>query len=174
MKNVVLTGFMGTGKSSVGVELAERLGYRYRDLDCIITDYACMSVNRIFAELGELHFRDLETRVIEEIADEEKLVISTGGGAVIRDKNRELLRSAGVVINLVASAEEIYSRLQMDCSRPLLKDDMSVEKITKMLEEREPFYADSDIRIDTAGKKVEDVVLEILLYLKGMMLIEDA
>ena len=169
MKNIVLTGFMGTGKSSVGVELAVKLGYRYLDLDCVITDHAGMSVNRIFAEHGELYFRDLETKAIEEIAYMENLVISTGGGAVIRDKNRELLRSAGVVINLVASAEEIFSRLQTDCSRPLLKDDMSLEKIMKMLEEREPFYADSDIRIDTVGKKVEDVVLEILLHLKGLM-----
>jgi shikimate kinase len=169
MKNIVLTGFMGTGKSSVGLELAEMLGYIYFDMDRLITDQAGMSVNRIFDEFGELYFRDLETRVIEELADKENLVISTGGGAVIRDRNRNMLRSVGVVINLIAPAEDIFSRLKTDCSRPLLKDEMSVEKITKMLGERERYYADSDIRIDTAGKKVEDVVLEIMLHLKGMM-----
>ncbi len=159
---------MGTGKSSVGVELAEKLGYGYCDLDDLITDHAGMTVNLIFAQHGETYFRDLETRMIEEISAKDRLVISTGGGAVIREKNRKLLRSTGLVINLIASVKEIFSRLCTDSSRPLLKDDMSLGKIAKMLEEREPFYSEADIRIDTSGKKVEDVVREILFYLEGM------
>jgi shikimate kinase len=167
MRNIVLTGFMGTGKSSVGVKLAKKLGYRYCDLDSLITDEAGMTINRIFEQYGERHFRDIESSVIERISSMENLVISSGGGAVVRDKNRELLRSSGVIVNLIASAEEIFSRLCSDTSRPLLKDNMSLERIGMMLEEREPFYAEADIRIDTSGKKVEDVVREILLYLEG-------
>lgn len=167
MRNIVLTGFMGTGKSSVGAELAKKLGYRYCDLDSLITDEAGMTINQIFEQYGELHFRDIESSVIERISSMENLVISSGGGAVIRGKNRELLRSCGVIVNLIASTEEIFSRLCSDTSRPLLKDDVSLERIGMMLEEREPFYAEADIRIDTTGKKVEDVVREILLYLEG-------
>jgi shikimate kinase len=169
MKNIVLTGFMGTGKSSVGVELSERLGYRYCDLDSLISAEVGMTINQIFEKYGESHFREIESGIIERISNMENLVISSGGGAVIKAKNRELLRSAGVVVNLVASAEEIFSRLNSDTSRPLLKDNMSLEKIAMMLNVREPFYAEADIRIDTTGKKVEDVVREILLYLEGMV-----
>ncbi len=167
MRNIVLTGFMGTGKSSVGVELAKELGFRYCDLDSLISDEAGMTINRIFEQYGETHFRDMESSAIERISSQENLVISSGGGAVIRGKNRELLRSSGVMVNLQASAEEIYSRVHGDSSRPLLKNNMSLEKIGMMLREREPFYAEADLRIDTTGKKVEDVVREILRYLEG-------
>lgn len=163
---------MGTGKSSVGIVLSKRLGYRYCDLDSLIADEAGMTINQIFEQFGESHFREIESGVIERISKMGNLVISSGGGAVIRDKNRELLRSTGVVINLVASAEEIFLRLYSDNSRPLLKDNMSLEKIVNMLNEREPFYAESDIRIDTTGKKVEDVVHEIFQYLEGMNRLE--
>ncbi|MBP1751910.1 MAG: aroK [Geobacteraceae bacterium] len=174
MKNIVLTGFMGTGKSIVGERLAGKLGYRYCDMDALITERAGMSINQIFALHGEVQFRDLETEMIEEIAHKERLVISTGGGAVLRDKNRKLLREKGVIINLVTSAEEIYSRICSDSSRPLLKDDMSLPKIQTMLKSRESYYADADIRIDTTGKKVEDVVDEIVCRLEGIRGFEDS
>lgn len=164
-----MTGFMGTGKSSVGVKLAQVLGYGYCDLDFSITKRAGKSVNEIFAEDGECRFRDLETELISEMTEIDRQVISTGGGAVIRKENRELLRSIGIVINLVASPEEVFLRIKSDASRPLLKNKMSVETIAEMLQEREPFYADADLRIDTVGKNVEDVVHEITLNLKGMM-----
>jgi shikimate kinase len=171
MKNVILTGFMGTGKSSVGEILAGKLGYKYRDIDSLIVEHSSMTINQIFEKFGEESFRDLETGTLESLFSGERMVISTGGGAVIREKNREMLRSMGCVINLVASDVVIYSRLHMDDGRPLLKDNMSIEKIRKMLDDRERFYADADIRIDTDGKKVEDVVREILSYLEGKNLI---
>jgi shikimate kinase len=96
--------------------------------------------------------------------------MSTGVGVVIREKNQKMLRSMGHVINLVASDDVIYSRIHMDDGRPLLRNNMSIEKIRKMLDERERFYADADIRIDTNGKKVEDVVHEILTFLEGKVL----
>lgn len=165
---------MGTGKSSVGECLSGKLGYRYCDMDALITERAGMSINQIFAQHGEERFRDLETETIEELSHKERLVVSTGGGAVLRDKNRELLRENGVIINLVASAEEIYSRIFSDSSRPLLKDDMSLLKIQTMLKFRESYYADADIRIDTTGKKVEDVVDEIVCRLEGIRGFEDS
>ncbi len=168
MKNIILTGFMGTGKSSVGEIFAEKLGYEYCDLDSLVVKDTGMSINQIFEKFGEKYFRDLETATLKKVILKERMIISTGGGVVIKDVNREMLRSMGYVINLVASDDEIFSRLHKDSGRPLLKDKMSVENIRKMLDDRERFYSDADIRIDTNGKKVEDVVREILTYLEGI------
>lgn len=167
VRNIVLTGFMGTGKSSVGRLLAERLGFRYLDLDALIVAEAGISINEIFARHGEPHFRRLETEAVRRIAGEERCVIATGGGAVISDENRRLLRSAGVVVNLAASVEEIRRRLSGETDRPLLRDDRSEERIVAMMTERERYYADADLRIDTTGKRVEDVVAEIIGFLEG-------
>lgn len=167
MKNIVLTGFMGTGKSSVGKMLAKKMGYGYCDLDDVIVEQAGMTINEIFERYGETHFRDLEVKAVNQVSTAENLVVATGGGAVIRKENRERLRSTGFIVNLEASVEEITARLSSNTDRPLLKDEKSREKVTAMLKEREPYYAEADIRIDTTGKKVEDVVREILFQLKG-------
>lgn len=167
VRNVILTGFMGTGKSSVGRLLADRLGFRYRDLDALIVEEEGISINEIFARHGELRFRALETEAVRRMAQEERCVVSTGGGAVISPENRRLLREAGVVVNLTASVDEVCRRLREDTDRPLLKDDRSGERIAAMMAEREQFYADAELRIDTTGKSVEDVVAEIIGYLEG-------
>lgn len=167
MRNVVLTGFMGTGKSSVGRLLADRLGFSYRDLDALIVAEEGISINEIFARHGEPLFRALETEVVRRMAREERCVVSTGGGAVIATENRRLLRQAGVVVNLTASVDEVCRRLREETDRPLLKDDRSGERIAAMMAEREQFYADAELRIDTTGKSVEDVVAEIIRYLEG-------
>jgi shikimate kinase len=167
MKNIVLTGFMGTGKSSVGKMLAKQMGYDYCDLDDVIVEQAGMTINEIFARYGETHFRDLEAKAVNQVSTAENLVIATGGGAVIREDNRKRLRSTGIIVNLEASLEEITARLSGNTDRPLLKDEKSRQKVSAMLKEREPYYAEADIRIDTTGKKVEDVVREIMFQLKG-------
>jgi shikimate kinase len=146
------------------------LGYRYCDLDSLIVKHAERSINEIFQICGEEYFRDLETDVLAKVYSGVGMVMSTGVGVVIREKNRKILRSMGHVINLVASDDVIYSRIHMDDGRPLLRNNMSIEKIRKILDERERFYADADIRIDTNGKKVEDVVHEILTFLEGKVL----
>jgi shikimate kinase len=169
MKNVILTGFMGSGKSSVGKIIAQRLGYEFCDLDAVIMDEAGLSVNDIFSKHGEVYFRTMESRAAATVAGRTKLVVATGGGAVISEENRRTFRSSGVVINLTASVESIIDRLRHDSSRPLLKGSGREEKITRLINEREACYADADIRIDTTGKKVEDVAAEILAYLKGML-----
>ena len=167
MSNIILTGFMGTGKSSVGKMLAQKTGYVYCDLDAIIVGQVGMSINEIFAKHGETYFRELEANAVKQVSFADKQVVATGGGAVIREDNRMLLRKSGIIVNLEASVEEIYNRLSNDSGRPLLNDRKSSEKLAELLEQREQYYADADIRIDTTGKKVEDVVDEILSRLKG-------
>ncbi|GFE58284.1 shikimate kinase [Geobacter sp. AOG1] len=166
MKNIILTGFMGTGKSSVGKELALRLNYRYIDLDALIVAEAGISINEIFVRSGEAVFRSLESKILVSLKGEEGIVLSTGGGAVIADENRHVLHTLGAVINLSASAEEILHRLQHEHDRPLLNDDKSLDRIRELISRREPFYADADFRIETSGRFIAQIVDEILLLLK--------
>lgn len=166
MRNIVLTGFMGTGKSSVGRLLAQRLGFRFCDLDARIVEEQGISINEIFSRHGEPHFRALETAAVRRLAREQQNVISTGGGAVIAPENRQLLMETGVVVNLTASVEEICRRLREETDRPLLQENRSEERIERMLADREPYYAHAELRIDTTGKSVEDVVAEIIVYLE--------
>lgn len=164
--NVILTGFMGTGKSCVGRLLAGRLGYAFRDVDALIVAQEGTSINEIFSEKGERYFRELESTVLKRVLEESSQVISTGGGAVISDENRKAMKSSGVVVNLVATAGAILQRLRDDGERPLLRDEKSIQRIESMLAEREAYYRDADIRIDTNGKNVEDVAQEILTFLE--------
>jgi shikimate kinase len=166
MSNVILTGFMGTGKSTVGRILASRLGYSFVDTDnCIIEREGC-SVTDIFAGKGETYFREVERDVLACVLKQDNQVISTGGGAVILSENRRTMRLSGFVVNLIATPDRILGRLGQEAARPLLHGAKNIEFIEKMLSEREQYYVDSDIRIDTSGKNVEDVVREILLFLE--------
>lgn len=166
MRNVVLTGFMGCGKSTVGRMLAQQLGRRYADLDALIVAREGATINDIFARQGESYFRQAETEAIQSIVAENGLVVSTGGGAVISPLNRELLHDAGVVVNLTADITTIAARLEGDMERPLLQEGRSAERLAVLLAEREAMYADADLRIDTTGKSVEDVVAEIVSFLE--------
>lgn len=160
---------MGTGKSSVGKLLAMRLDYRYIDLDTLIVENAGISINEIFAGVGEKGFREIESRMLESLEGEEGIVLSTGGGAVIAEANRRLLHNFGLVVNLFASAEEIKKRLQHEQDRPLLNDNKSLERIETLITLREPYYADADIRIETTCKSVAAIVDEILIRLKKVV-----
>lgn len=165
---LILTGFMGSGKSFVGKIVAERLGYRFIDLDAEIVAVAGCSINKIFARDGEQSFRALETsQLMRILAKGERCVVATGGGAVISAANREVMRNRGVIINLKVSPEQVGDRLKGCTDRPLLAGDDSGERTKALMNEREQFYADADIRIDTDGKSVEDVAAEILRRLKG-------
>ncbi|NTW99678.1 MAG: shikimate kinase [Geobacteraceae bacterium] len=168
-KVLILTGFMGSGKSSVGKVVAERTGFRFIDLDAEIVAVAGCSINDIFARDGEEAFRLLESTRLEQILSEgEGQVVATGGGAVISGRNRSLMRSRGVVINLKVTLEQVLARLDGCCDRPLLAGEDAAKRAKALMDEREQFYADADIRIDTGGKSVEDVATEILCRLKGL------
>ncbi len=163
--SIILTGPMGSGKTSVGQLLAARLGYVCKDLDALIVATAGKSINQLFAEEGEDAFRERESAALSSLVGQQRLVISTGGGVVIRESNRRLLHAAGLVVNLTATTEELARRLARAKNRPLLKGDLSLkELILRLLIEREPFYADADIRIDTTSKTLEDVVTIILRF----------
>lgn len=167
---LILTGFMGSGKSTVGKIVAERLGYRFIDLDAEIVAAAGCSVNDIFSNKGEPVFRALESSTLEQILSAEvRCVVATGGGAVICPQNRLLMRRRGVIINLMVPLEQMLVRLNGCRNRPLLAGVDAAKRAEVLMNEREQFYADADIRIDTDGKSVEDVAAEILCRFKGLL-----
>lgn len=167
-KNVVLIGYMGTGKSSVGKYLAQRLGKQFVELDEEIVKKAGKPIPAIFAEDGELVFRKLEAEVVEEWSQGENLIISTGGGAVINPKNVENLRKKGILIGLIARPEVILARVEKDNNRPLLAVEDRLGKIKEMLEQRAPFYQLADYTIDGSELTLQDVGEHILGFLGGL------
>ncbi len=166
MRGVILTGFMGTGKSSVGKVLARMTGWELLDLDTLIVQAAGRSINELFAQEGESFFRALESAELRRLVGHHgDFILATGGGAVLAPENRALFRKLGVVVNLTASPDVIRARLRHAEDRPLLNDEAARERVELMLRDREPSYAEADIRIDTAEKKIEDVAAEIMAFL---------
>lgn len=157
---------MGTGKTEVGRELARSLGFELIDSDCEIVKSEGMAITEIFAKSGEPYFRDVETRVIREISRKKSAVISTGGGAVLRDENMSALRENGLIVCLMASPEEIFRRTCGDRSRPLLQTEDPLAKIKELLEKRMPYYMKADIIVDTNGKTPREIAEEILIKAK--------
>jgi len=160
---------MGCGKTSVGRVLADRLGWDFVDLDQVIVEEAGTSIKEIFSSQGEPAFRAWETLALRRVAERESQVVSTGGGAVIAEENRNTMRAAGKIVNLTASVEAIAARVAGDSERPLLAADASLERIARMLESRQRFYADADLRIDTTAKTVQAVADQVLDSLKGLL-----
>lgn len=166
MKNIVLTGFMGTGKTTVGRALAKKLQMGLVDIDEEIEKEQKMSINDIFSRHGEPHFRDIETAMIQELSRDNNIIISTGGGAVLRDENMEALKENGIIFCLNATAETILERTGRSQDRPLLKVENPKEKITELLAYRRPFYERAGIMIETDGKTPLEVVQEIMEIVK--------
>jgi len=160
-KNIILTGFMGVGKTSIGTRLAGDLGYTFVDTDDLIEEDQKTTITEIFAQKGEPYFRDVEARVIRTVLENENQVVSTGGGAVIRDENREAFKEAGLVVCLTARPEVIYERIKHETHRPLLKVPDTMARIRDLLESRAEFYGQADLIIDTSEKSVDEAVLEI-------------
>jgi shikimate kinase len=138
--NIVLVGFIGSGKSSVGRLVAHRLGFQFVDTDAVIVERAGHEISEIFAHQGEDHFRDLETGAIASLSHLNRCVIATGGGAVLREENRKLLRELGFVVLLTASDEVIYERVARNNKRPLLRTENPRETVTTLLSTRRPAY----------------------------------
>ena len=120
--NVILTGFMGTGKTSLGKLLATKLGRPFVDIDKKIEDETQMSIPKIFEQYGEAHFRELEKAAVKELSQRRGLVIATGGGTIKDEENIRLLKSSGVMICLTAEPEEILNRTARRGERPVLDD----------------------------------------------------
>jgi shikimate kinase len=158
-ENVVLIGFMGSGKSSIGRLAAKALGYQFVDTDQLIVERSGRQISEIFAEDGEEAFRELETAVIRSLVHLNRSVISTGGGAVIRAVNREMLRHAGFVVCLTASEDVIFERVSRNSKRPLLQCDNPRAVISQLLmSRREAYEAAAHCTIDTSLLSQGDAV----------------
>ena len=162
MKNIVLTGFMGTGKTTIGKELSKMLQMKLVDIDAEIEKAQKMKINDIFRIHGEQYFRDIETDMIKRLSRGKNIIISTGGGAVLRDENMEALRENGIIFCLNASTETIMERTGRSENRPLLKVENPKEKISEMLSYRRPFYEKAGIMIETDCKTPLEIVQEIM------------
>lgn len=167
--NLYLIGMMGSGKTTVGELLAQRLKYRFLDTDSLISQIAGKSINEIFATEGEAAFRQLETNVLAEISSYKNLTIATGGGIVIKPFNWSYLHH-GIVVWLDVPVEELYSRLQGDQTRPLLKDNDPLGRLQAILEERRPLYANADVHVSVAcGENPEQVAMAALAEIKKVL-----
>lgn len=176
MTNVLLIGFMGAGKTTVGKLLAERLGYQFVDTDDLIGQRAGKPIPRIFVEDGEARFRELETEVIRSLRERTHHVIALGGGAVKREENLSLLKAAGTIVYLIASPEELARRIHaMPGVRPLIDGDGArktlpevEERVRELLAERLPLYERAaDVVIETTGLTVEEVCQRVVRRLGG-------
>lgn len=162
MRNIVLTGFMGTGKSEVAKELSRLRGMRLIDIDREIVASERRSIPEIFSDSGEDYFRQIETAAIKQFASEQGVIISTGGGAVLREENLKALQANGLIFCLTASPETIMLRTAGNNDRPLLQSDDRQARITALLTERQPFYDKAGIMINSEGKTPLEIANEIL------------
>lgn len=163
--NIVLTGFMGTGKSGIGKRLAKKLGMSYLDTDELIEEREKDSISAIFKKKGEEYFRRLETEVVKEVALLDNFVISTGGGVVLREGNIRLLKQNAFIVCLFASPEVILKRTKGDDNRPLLGVNNQKKRIEELLALRKPYYEKADFSVDTSALNSEGVVEEIIEFL---------
>lgn len=149
--NLILTGFMGTGKTSLGKLLAEKLGRSFIDLDQKIEQDTGLTIPQIFEMYGEKYFRELEKKAVEEVSQRRNLVIATGGGTVKDEENIHMLKSSGTIICLTTEPEEIFRRTERRGERPVLDESAEdrLATIKKLLAERQKFYAQADYTVDT-------------------------
>lgn len=163
--NYILTGYMGSGKSTVGRVLASLAGMTFQDLDLLLEERSGMTIPEIFEKESEKGFRDRESALIGDLLKEGRtgMVYATGGGAPLREENRQMLRQLGPVIWLDISAEAVIERLSGDRERPLLQRPDREQAVRAMLLERRPSYeACADRRVCTEGKSPEEIAAEIL------------
>lgn len=163
MKNIVLIGFMGTGKSTIAMEMSRRHAMDMVEMDQLIVEREGMSIPDIFEKYGEAYFRDLETHLLKEIQDKTNQIVSCGGGVVLRECNIEAMKKNGKVILLTAEPATILERVKEDEDRPILKGRKNVVAIAELMEARKGKYeAAADIVIATDGKTVQQICDEIL------------
>lgn len=165
MKNIVIIGFMATGKSTVGRRLAHRLGRAFIDTDKEIEAVTGKTVAQIFARDGAVRFRSEEALLVKKLSAREDLVIATGGGIVLDPENVRLLKESGILIALSASPDVIYQRARGKKTRPLLTKGDLREKINALLKEREDIYKVADLTVNTGVCTVNETVEQIMAYL---------
>ena len=160
--NLYLVGMMGAGKTTVGRELATALGYGFVDTDAVIEKVAGQPITQLFAKEGQAAFRQLESQVLAEICTYTNLAIATGGGIVLRRENWSYLHH-GLVVWLDVPVELLYARLQTDTSRPLLQDTDPLKTLQTLLEQRQPLYAQADLRITVTQEETPEQIARRVL-----------
>ena len=161
-RSIVLVGMMGAGKSSIGRRLAGRLGCPFVDADTEIEKAAGMTISEIFAQHGEPYFRAGEARVIARLLDGGPQVLATGGGAFMNLETRATVRAKGISVWLRAALEVLGRRIKRRNDRPLLKGADPAETLRKLIEERDPVYAEADLTVESRDVPHETIVDEIL------------
>jgi len=169
-KHLILTGFMGSGKSTIGRELARRLNMPFIDTDDQIEESQKMEISEIFASRGESFFRILEEKIVGNIlAGNEQTVISLGGGTLLSDKTTDLVLVSGILIYIKSEPEEIWKRIKHSTRRPLLRQEGGVwqkkdylDRMAGLMQQREKSYRRAHFYIDRDGKEVNEIVEEIL------------
>ncbi len=162
--NIVLTGFMATGKTVVGRTLARHFSMKYIDTDSEIEKEAGCTIPEIFNTKGESWFRDIENRIVRRVAHLDGHVVATGGGVVLREENMKVLEKNGVIICLTASPEVILKRASRVETRPLLQVEDPMARIKELLEIRRPYYQRCHLMVDTSDKSVKEVVRKIVSF----------
>jgi len=160
-QNIVLMGFMGTGKTTVGRMLAKQLGLAFLDMDLVIEERAGKSITRIFAEDGEPRFRSLERALVQELACQTGRVIACGGGVVLNADNVRDFAASGLVVCLTATPEVIFERTAKERHRPLLEEQNRLQRIADLLARRRALYAAIPHQIDTVALAPEQIVERI-------------
>ena len=165
---MILIGFMGCGKSSVGKALANAMGIPFVDTDGMIEEQAGRKINDIFREDGEEYFRELETSVLKQLLSaQERKVIAVGGGLPVREINREYLKRLGTVVYLLAKVETLTGRLEGDDTRPMLRGGELKKRIETLMDARGELYGKAaDVRVETDDKDFEQIVKEIMAYVR--------
>jgi shikimate kinase len=162
MRNIVLMGFMGTGKTTVGKRLADRLGLTFVDMDKVIEQRARKPIPRIFAEDGEPAFRVMERNLAHELSRTADQVIACGGGVVLNPDNVTDYGATGLVVCLNATPDIIFKRTAKDRNRPLLEEQDRMRRILELLEKRRALYAAIPCQVDTSDRPIEAIVNDIL------------
>ncbi|HZQ46209.1 MAG TPA: shikimate kinase [Verrucomicrobiae bacterium] len=162
IRNIVLIGFMGTGKSSVGRLVADQLRFNLIDTDELIESRTGKSVTEIFAEKGEAAFRQHERQIVAELGSHKRSVISTGGGVGASEANLASLKEHALVVCLWASPEKIWERVRTQTHRPLLKEADPLAEIRQLLAAREPCYKQADVLLNTEVRSLKEVAQQVL------------
>lgn len=163
--NIALIGMMGSGKSTIGKLLAEKLNLNFIDTDEEIVKITNSSINQIFEQQGEDSFREIETTVLKKVLNKKEQVVSTGGGIIKKEENRNLLKDI-TTIYLQAEDTTLFERVKNDNTRPLLNTKNLLNTIQTILNERKSLYEQANFIIDTTDKSPQEVVNEIMEKIK--------